>query len=349
MSYGPDAPGARPLVIVGAGPAGLATAGVARRLGVEPLVLDRRGEVGGAWTAMRPRMRCLSLRRYDRMPDGSVPEGPGDRATAAAVLRWARDYADRERFTVQLGVEVAALARIAGRIHVTLRGGAVIAARRVVVASGEHAQPQVPDLPGHFDGPSAHAAALDIAQVQRGERVLLVGARNSAAEVLPLLLHRGALVTLSARSGLDTPVGIARGLKGALQWRLSGARLRFLPERGGCEASTPTVDDTLQKAREHGQIAVVGGVERLAADHAICGGRPVGCDRIVWATGFRRDLAWLPAELARDGDGFPLHDEGLSRQWPELGFVGLPCQRTRRSGFLRGFVGDAQALLERML
>jgi hypothetical protein len=27
---------------------------------------------------------------------------------------------------------------------------------------------------------------------------------------------------------------------------------------------------------------------------------------------------------------------------PGLGFVGIPCQRTRRSGFLRGFAADAE-------
>ena len=40
--------------------------------------------------------------------------------------------------------------------------------------------------------------------------------------------------------------------------------------------------------------------------------------------------------------------EGVSVEQRGLGFVGLPCQRTRRSGFLRGFVDDAVRVVGRL-
>ena len=70
-------------------------------------------------------------------------------------------------------------------------------------------------------------------------------------------------------------------------------------------------------------------------------------DRIVWATGFRRDLDWL-AGLGMDEHGSPAHRGGLSTLLPGLAILGLPCMRTRRSSFLRGLSGDARAVVRKL-
>ncbi len=337
------------LVIIGAGPAGLATAGVARRMGVEPLLIDKAPQVGGAWARMRPQMRCLSPRRFDQMPDGSTPSGSTDRATAAEVLAWLRSYAQRERFDVLGETEVTGLRQLDDRIEVKTTA-TTVQAGAVVIATGEHGCPHTPALPGQFDGPSCHSSQLAIDDVAKDDHVLVAGVRNSAAEVVALLLDRGVRVTVSARSGLGAAAGVASGLLADLRWRASAVPLRLLPGNGGCTASTPVVDDVLQRAANANQINVVGAVERLSTRSVHCAGDvTVSCDRIVWATGFVRDLAWLPDELTINADGLPTHNEGVSLQWSNLGFVGFPCMRTRRSGFIRGFVGDATALLERLL
>ncbi|GEM_PF-1450989 len=348
----------RELVVVGAGPAGLATAGVARRLGFEPLVIDRADAVGGAWAKMRPMMRCLSPRRYDRMPDGSTPEGPGERASAAEVLAWLRRFAALELFDMRLNTAVEAATATAAGWHLETSSGA-IQTRRLVVATGEYGRPRTPQIPGTFSGPSDHSSTARIDSFDPASHVLVVGAGNSAAEIVSLLLDRGCKVTVAARSGLDEPAGVATGWLAEVRWQISGlpihsGPLGWLPVAvlggpGGCVASTPVVDSVLHDAAKSGRIRVVGAAMDLK-EHAVrCeGAGEVSCDRIVWATGFVRETSWLPATVSIDGDGVARQLEGVSQQVKGLGFVGIPCQRTRRSGFMRGFVDDARIVLERL-
>jgi hypothetical protein len=59
---------------------------------------------------------------------------------------------------------------------------------------------------------------------------------------------------------------------------------------------------------------------------------PVEVGEIVWATGFRRGDPWPERALP-----------------PGVARVGVPCLRTRRSGFLRGFTEDARVVVQRLL
>jgi len=336
------------LVIVGAGPAGLATAGVAREFGIEPLVIDKAPVFGGAWVKMRPRMRCLSLRHHDRMPDGSFPRGEGERATAAEVADWLQLYARREGFRARLGVSCDALRQDREGLLVVTSGGPV-RTRRLVVATGEFGCQRTPDLDGAFEGPSCHSSELDIDDVDPGEHVLVIGAGNSACEIVGLLLARGVRITVAARSGLSDPLGVDTGLLGEVKWWLSALPARYLPDQVRCNPATPVIDTTLVDARDAGRIEVVGEVHSLSAIGVQCrDGAVVTCDRIVLATGFARDTVWLGDIIDRDQYGTPRHDEGLSPEVPGMAYVGIPCQRTRRSGFIRGFAGDARNVLERL-
>ncbi len=69
-------------------------------------------------------------------------------------------------------------------------------------------------------------------------------------------------------------------------------------------------------------------------------------DTVVWATGFRRDYAWIDIPGAVDRDE-PIHDRGRSRV-PGLSFIGLPWQWTRGSALLGYVKNDAQWLAEKI-
>jgi putative flavoprotein involved in K+ transport len=338
---------ARPhdLIIVGAGPGGLCAAGAARALGWEPLLLEGGARIGGAWPHLPPDLRCLSPRTHDLLPDGSHPTGPGVRASAAEVVAWLDRYAARERFDVRMGVRVTGLVRQDAHLRLTTDQGSFLA-QRVVLATGEYSRPRIPDLPGTFDGLEEHSHACDPATVRDGERVLLVGTGNSAIDLLPRLLARGAVVTVSARSPFPRPEGLPTGARARLLWEASAIPVRLLPRRLRCTDRVPPIDADLFDAIASGQVRRVGetiGLEPGGARAA--GGELVEVDRIVWAVGFRRALAWLPTLSTDPITAAPAHREGLSTDLDGVGFLGLPCMRTRRSGFLRGFSDDAAAVL----
>jgi len=340
------APLPRDLIIVGAGPAGLCAAGAARALGWEPLIIEREQGVGGAWRHIAPDLRCLSPREHDLLPDGTFPAGDGVRASAAEVLGWLRRYADRERFGVRFGVAANGLRAEAGALRLLTTAGEIVT-RRLIVTTGEFGGPIVPALDGHFAGASSHTSDLDCASVQAGERVLVVGSGNSAVDLVPRLLARGAVVTVAARTPMVRPEGLPTGAKARLLWEASALPVRLLPPRLRGSDRVDPIDPDLFDAVVAGRVRAVGEAIGLEARGVrVSGGEVVEADRVVWATGYRRDLSWLPELVTDPTNGIPEHRDGISADIPGLGFVGLPGMRTRRSGFLRGFADDAAAVLE---
>jgi putative flavoprotein involved in K+ transport len=199
-------------------------------------------------------------------------------------------------------------------------------------------------LSGEFSGPIDHSATLDLDSVDEDAHVLVVGAGNSAADWVPRLLARGARVTVSTRAAIEPPHRPASGWLGALAWRASGVDLRWVPGRGGCTESTPVIDSRLFEAVSTGRVAVVGEVVALrGAGVEVRGGETLDVDRIVFATGFVRSLGWASG-LTLDERNRPQQRQGRSTDLDGVWFMGLPCMRTRRSGFLRGLGGDAQAI-----
>ncbi len=72
-----------------------------------------------------------------------------------------------------------------------------------------------------------------------------------------------------------------------------------------------------------------------------------GVTSVIWACGLVPDFAYLRLPVL-DGDGWPVHDHGVSRE-RGLGFVGLRFQATRRSDLFYGVVADAGHVVERLL
>ncbi len=336
------------LIVVGAGPGGLAAAAAGRALGWKPVILEQSDRVGGAWARMPPDMLCLSPRIRDAMPDGALPPSTADRATVGEVLQAIEAYAERASFDVRFGV---------GATGMTTRAGTLILdttdqpceARRVIVATGEWGNPFRLPLPGDFDGPMVHTSEFEPEAVAAGERVCVIGAGNSGAEAVVALQARGAAVTLATRRPVQKPSPEPTGMLGEIAWRLSGMPVHNLPARGGCTHRTPLVDPELYLAVKSGAVKVVAGATALYPGGVrTSAGEEVACDRIVFATGFRRDLAWLGSAITLNADGVPAHDRGVSLDVARLGFVGIPCMRTRRSGFLRGLVSDAAYVARRL-
>lgn len=73
-----------------------------------------------------------------------------------------------------------------------------------------------------------------------------------------------------------------------------------------------------------------------------------GVTSIVWATGYARDFSWVKIDGAIDGNGRPVHEEGVSTTVPGLYFVGLPFLRNRASSFIFGVWNDAEFVAQRV-
>jgi thioredoxin reductase (NADPH) len=184
------------LVVVGAGPAGLAGAVYGASEGLRVAVLERQATGGQAGTSAR-------IENYLGFPNGVSGADLARRATAQARRLGAEILSPIEVATVEVGENTRT-------VHLT--DGTAIAGRSLLVASGMKVRRL--DAPGveRLTGAGVYyGATLADGTSYRGERVVVVGGANSAGQAAVMFSRFAEEVVILARSpSLD--VGMSRYL-----------------------------------------------------------------------------------------------------------------------------------------
>jgi thioredoxin reductase (NADPH) len=193
----------RDVLVVGAGPAGLAVAIAAGRAALDHEVLEK-GVLVNAIYGYPHGMSFFTTAELLEL--GELPfVTPFPKPTREEALVYYRRVADAFSLRVTTGVRVEAIEPRDGIFDVRTScarpgrppAGGVRRARQVVVATGYYDTPKRIGVPGEDLPHVAHY--FDEAHPYHGRRVVVVGGSNSAAEAA-LLLHRaGARVTLVHR------------------------------------------------------------------------------------------------------------------------------------------------------
>jgi putative flavoprotein involved in K+ transport len=347
----------REVLVIGAGPAGLAVSACLKRVGVPFRLIDRRGVTGGAYNHVYPRITLASPTRYTDLP-GLPLRTRGEYVTAAEYRAYLERYAAHHGLAAERA-EVRLVERQRRGFQVHFVGQAEPAFHpAVVVATGMYDQPVRPDIPGlPDDGPAApgrpavlHTHDWPGPAAFHGRRLLVIGGATSAVEVAEECAGAGLPVVVGARSGVRlTPQRILG--RDIHDWAyLFFERLpRWLfGSYCGRRPTLPGEDLGFSQFRRQGLITVRPAVTRFEGAAAVfADGARQEFDVVVLATGYRFVVPFLPPEVARAPAGHPLADEGESRSWPGLYVVGLPCARTLASEFLRGIRDDAPVVARR--
>ena len=186
------------VAVVGAGPAGLATAVYAASEGLSVLVLDCRAFGGQAGASAR-------IENYLGFPTG---------ITGIALM--ARAYNQAQKFGAEMAipdeVEKLSVPDDTGRFALHLYNGEQVSARSVVIASG--ARYRRLDVKGLdlFEGPNVHYWASPLeAKLCANQEVALVGAGNSAGQAAVYLASQVSQVKMIVR-GRDLGATMSRYL-----------------------------------------------------------------------------------------------------------------------------------------
>jgi len=336
------------IAVIGAGPAGLASAAMLQREGERVVVLER-GDVGAAWTTRYDRLHLHTVRWLSCLPGYRIPRSFGKWVSRDRVLEYLRRYAEHHSLEVRSGVEVTRLDP--GWTLSTSAGP--LEAERVVVATGHNNVPFIPDWPGSFAGEIVHSADYRNPAPYVGQRVLVVGAGNSGAEIAVDLAEGGASeVFLSVRTppnivrrdtlGFPSQVlGIATGrLPPPAIDRIARTMRRIslpdlssyglpAPERPYAEflrrRVIPILDVGIVDAVQSGHVRVVAALERFEGGSPVPADGPVlSVDTVIAATGFRTGLEPRVGHLGvLDERGEPLaHGANEHPGAPGLHFVG---------------------------
>jgi len=343
-----------PVVVIGAGPAGLAVAACLKRRGVEVTVLERGAAVGSAWRGHYERLRLHTDRRHSGLPHLPIPSRAGRYPPRESVVAYLERYVEEHGIEPLFEAEVRRVFRSDGAWKVVHARGSRRAGE-VVVATGFTDEPVRPRWPGEesFPGPVLHSSDYRTGEPFSGLRVLVVGFGNSAGEIALDLAEHGASPDLSVRS----PVNILpREILGIPILALA-IPLSFLPPRLADALSAPLLrlavgsydelglrkspKGPFRQIREDGRIPLIdvgtvellreGGVgvrpglvgfdsERVRFDDGSSG----AYDAVVAGTGFRPSFhQYLEgAGEVTDEDGVP-RKSGRETALPGLYFCGF--------------------------
>jgi putative flavoprotein involved in K+ transport len=312
---------ARPVTVIGAGPAGLAVAACLRRRGVGGTVLERGGDVGTSWRERYERLHLHTPRIQSHLPGYRMPHRYGRWVARRDVVDYLDRYAAHHHILPRFGVEVERLDRDDARWRLTTSVGELLA-EVVVVATGYNNVPFVPAWPGRdgYRGTMVHAASYRTPDPYAGRDVLVVGAGNSGAEIAADLAEHGAgRVRLSLRTppnvvpltmaGIPTTlIGIANEFTPAVVGDPVNRLLQRLtiggpdtlglgrPPRGIIAShratdAIPIIDVGLVRQLASGRVqpvAAVAGLEREAV--VLADGSRLTPDVVIAATGYRTGL-----------------------------------------------------------
>jgi putative flavoprotein involved in K+ transport len=344
----------RAIAVVGGGSAGLATAALLRRRGLEPLVLEAGPEPGAAWRSRYDRLRLHTPRLLSGLPGQRIPRRYGRWVARDDLLSYFREYVERERIEIRTGVRVRRIDRGEEGWRLESSAGS-LATATVIVATGYNGAPFIPDWPGRerFAGELIHSSAYVNPEPYRGRDVLVVGAGNSGAEIATDVADGGAS---RSRLSVRTPPQIVRRATAGVPAQLLGMAIRHLPpdwvdpitktqrrlsipdlaaqglprpEHGVRTAfiatgTTPILDVGIVDAIRRGRVEVFAAVEGFDGDDVILAdGSRIAPDTVIVATGFRAGLEELVGHLGVLGPrGLPIRTDG-EPVLPGLWFVGF--------------------------
>jgi thioredoxin reductase (NADPH) len=174
------------VVIVGAGPAGLAAAVYAASEGLSVLALDCRSFGGQAGASAR-------IENYLGFPTG-----------ISGMALMGRAHSQAQKFGVQMAIPDEALSLECDGVRgVRLANGERVRARTVVIATGARYRRLGIEGLETYEGRSVHYWASPLeADLAAGTEVALVGGGNSAGQATVFLASRARRVTLIARRPL---------------------------------------------------------------------------------------------------------------------------------------------------
>lgn len=275
------------LVIVGAGPAGLAAAVYGASEGLRTLILDRQGPGGQAGTSSR-------IENYLGFPSG---------VSGSELTRRALTQAQRLGAEFLAPLEATGVSIDAGYKHLTLVDGRELVTRTLLAATGmmyrEHPATGIVQYTGagvYYGSATTEAPAF------KDRRVVVVGGGNSAGQAAMYLAHYAKEVDIVVR-------------RDGLGYTMS----RYLIDQ---IEKTPNIQ--LRTNTEIDRVEGDGHVERVVLK-SVESGRCVmeDADALFIYIGTRPQSDWLPPTVLRDAKGFVLTGrdlvaaDGFARTWKE--------------------------------
>lgn len=344
-----------PVLIIGAGPAGLAMAGRLRQHGISFEVIEKSLHVGNAWREHYDRLRLHTVKEYSQLPGMPFPNYYPRYVSRQMLVDYFESYAREFDIRPHFGEEASTIEPAAEGWAVRTASGKAFLARHVVVATGINRVPIRPSFPGEsqYQGQILHSRQYKNYKPFCNQRVLVVGMGNTGAEIAldlsendihPYLSVRGP-VNIVPRDFLGNPTQrtaftLARlptwlgdWIGAQVQWLAFGNLHRYGLEKPDMPPArqlretgkTPVIDLGTVDQIKSGKIKIVPEIETFTKKGVrFKGGKELKVDVVILATGYRaqlEDLLTVPNDFF-NADRLPIDCIGMGK-YEGLYFLGF--------------------------
>ncbi len=325
--------------ILGAGASGLAVSKTFKQRGIPFDCLEREDDIGGLWNYETPSSvvyettEMVSSKEFTAFEDYPMPDDYPLYPSHRLAMKYLRDYAEHFGLLdhIELGCTVERVANQDGAWRVWVAGETEPRSYKgVIVASGHHDRPRMPDYPGQFAGKVIHTREYRSQRQLTGKRILVVGGGNSACDVVNDGVQHANRVVHSIRHGyyflnkftfgiptddiadfiekLRLPRFVRQRIYGWSHRLLVGRMSRYgLPDPEHKILDThPTMSSELPGHVAHGRVVLKGDIEHFAGSRVVFDdGSNEEIDLVVFATGYEMSFPFLDESLVLGNDGKP--------------------------------------------
>lgn len=346
------------VLIIGVGPAGIASAYALKKRGIPYRVIDRASVISSTWNSLYPSLRLNTTRFFSHLPGKRFPWRWGIFPTGREYHSYLTDYAKRENLNIELGVEVRRICPEGdGWRVITSQGSTWHPA--VISATGRFNQPYTPEFAGmnDFEGAVIHARDYTGPEPFAGQRVMVVGNGPSGLDIAvelgaqnapehPALLSMRTGVILRPRFPLGLPKHVWMLIADALPDFIGTPLIRWIeslklknletlgiktPKESESSGAASTRGTELIRAVKAGQVQCVDGLHHFERNAVMLNdGSLHRVDTVIMATGYRPVLyQYFDYHGERDGYDWPVrelsaHPNGREVQgYPGLYLVGV--------------------------
>ena len=344
-----------PVIIIGAGPAGLAAAETLAKRNVAYRILEKGSSVAYALRRVDPEMRLLSPKGLSLMPDMTVAADAPTYLPFRTLVNELENYQKQHNLNVTVDCMVTAVTKGSTGFVVRYKKDGEeheVHGSHVINATGIISVPRLPDN-FHFEPRRwRHSVDVRAEEIAGAQELLVVGGGASATEVLETWLRvrrKTDRAWLSLRSKLRAVPHWILGIDvHYFAWLPEQFPTAVFGWRAG-RLTEPMTGRVVLKAIRSGLIKRMPEITRYEGQKVeFANGQLLGPDLIVFATGFSYAKEHLKEVVNLDPDGRPLVKNCESMRTKGVFLLGYRFGRTFASPYLRGIARDAEYIAERI-
>lgn len=350
------------IAVIGAGPCGITIAkNLLEHNLTQFVVFEKNDQIGGNWifdeqnthSSVYETTHIISSARLSSFEDFPMPDDYPDYPSHRQVLKYFHAYA--EHFSVKpyirFNTQVEQVTQEDCQWRVVYRDAAGQHEQwfdYLFVANGHHWDPAVPTYPGTFHGDFLHAHQYKKASVFKDQRVLVVGAGNSACDIAVEVARVAKKTCISVRNGqhifpkfiFGKPTDLAFAKIAWLPfwcrqqlaklfiriWQGKYQKYHLQPPSSKPLATHPTINSELFYFIRHGKISPRRGIERLQDTTVyFADGHQEEFDTIICGTGYKISFPFFDKNLIDFDMQNPasLYLKMMHLEWSNLFFIGL--------------------------